>query len=82
MQRLMNDEDGVVDHDANKYDKAEHCEDIELLRCFGWVCHGDIVDNFEACKAAYDRERDTEHDDKRIDEALKERAHEQIGHRE
>ena len=73
VERLVDDEDGVVDHHADEDDEAEHGEDVERL------IGQRPVDDLQPENAPRQRRGHAEHDDERVEEALEEGGHQQIG---
>ena len=69
----MNNENGVVDHNADKDDKSQHGKNIKGLR------GNKPVDQFEPQKPADSRQRQGEHNDQWINEVAEQSSHEQIG---
>jgi hypothetical protein len=63
VERLVDEQDGVVDDDADEDDEAEHGEHVELLGGQDGVGGGHVVDEAQSREAADDGEGDAEHDD-------------------
>lgn len=78
LQGLLDQQDCVVHDDTDQDDKPEHREDIELLRRLGRVEHGVVVHDRQPREPTDHRERNTEHDDERIQEALENLRHQQV----
>ncbi len=69
-QRLVHQQDGVVDHDADQDDEAEHGQHVEALR------HVHVEDG-QPPDPAGGRQRHRQQDNQRIDEAFKQYRHDQ-----
>jgi len=73
IESLVYDQDGGVNDHANQDDESEHGQDVECLVA------DEEVDGGEAEDAPGRGGGDAEHDDERVQEALEQRGHEQVG---
>lgn len=71
VQALVNDEDGVVDHDAHQNHKSEHSDDVQRLG------HHEPIDQKQPDKPPSRGQGNREHDDDRVEKVFEQGRHEQ-----